>query len=638
MSLLSHLDTLTQHVWPHVVDTASAYRRAVAEILTKADDLRPMSSDALRKQMEELKTRVKAGDEVTARPLLVGGFALVHEAARRALGIELYEVQHLAGMALVRGTVAEMQTGEGKTLAAALAASNFAAGGQGVHVVTTNQYLAERDFAELAPLYQMLGLTAGVLLEGDRPENRHAYACDITYGTGYQVGFDYLRDQLSTFRQPKPKLGDRVRRRLAGEQPAALVYRQRGHAVAIIDEIDSVLLDEGCMPLVLSEQSSAGQCEAGSYAAALATAQRLTAGDFVLQGGTIRLTEQGVTAIHADVEAVQRMRLLRPWTLYVEQALRALHLLRRDVDYVVSGGRIQIVDAATGRIFADRTWRDGLQQIIEAREGVPVTPEHSTAVRISRQRYFRLYQKTCGMTGTAEGTAREFWNLYRMPVARIPLRVRSRRLALADRFFVSVGAKLQAIVADVVTLHSSGRPILIGTRTIAESQLIAGSLSAVGLPHQLLNGRQDADEAQIIARAGRQGTITVATNMAGRGTDIKLGSGVADLGGLHLIAAQRNLSQRVDRQLIGRVARQGDLGSYQFFVSADDDLVRRDEGRLRSRMQNASAADGELQVSFSAEIARLQSQLEADAARERSAMLARDRWLEELAGKLSGAS
>lgn len=636
MKLLAQLETLSQHVWPHVLAPAALDRKLVAQTLETAAALRRQPDQGIRTRAHQLRQRVLGGEPTTAPSILSTGFALVHEAVRRTLGVELYHVQHLAGLALVRGSVAEMQTGEGKTLAAALAASVLALEGSGVHVVTTNSYLAQRDYQQLAPVYRLLGLSTGLLVEGESADrHRTAYACDITYGTGYEVGFDYLRDQLATLRRPKQKLGQRQRSLLRGEQSHEPVGRQRGRAAAIIDEIDSVLLDEGCMPLVLSEQSSAA-IDPAPYVAALASAEQLVYGsDFVIDGHAIRLTQQGVAAIHRDAASLSGLRLLRPWNRYVEQALRAKHLLRRDVDYVVHEGGIRLVDSSTGRIFTDRSWRDGLQQLVEAREGLPITAEPATAVRISRQRYFRLYPRVCGMTGTATGTQREFWNLYRLPVVEIPLRLPSRRVALADRFFVSQEAKWQAIVASVSHLHASGRPVLVGTRTIADSEYLSQRLTSANLRHQVLNGRQDADEAAIVARAGRPRMITVATNMAGRGTDIKLERGVAELGGLHLIGAERNLLARVDRQLVGRVARQGDPGSFQFFVSAEDELVRHDVSRLGDRMRAAPHRAGELAADFSAEVKSLQAKLEAQAYAERRRMLLRDRWLEELAGTLA---
>jgi preprotein translocase subunit SecA len=458
----------------------------------------------------------------------------------------------------------------------------------------------------------------------------------VTYGSGYELGFDFLRDQLSRLKRRGTEAGKQLRSLLRGGAPTGDAPLQRGHACAIIDEIDSVLVDEAGVPLILSE-SDGRQTESVAvesvYRAAQSLALRLDEPhDFQLNrhAREIMLTQRGVVRAHRELAGALTGDLPRPWTACVENALRANYLLRRDVDYVVQNEQVQIVDEFTGRIFSDRTWRDGLHQAVEAKEGLPVRREQNAAARISRQRYFRLYDKLCGMTGTALSSRREFRHVYQLPVVQVPLRSPSRRTELPARYFRDREAKVRAMVLEIAAIGRAGRPVLIGSRTIENSELVSRALAAAEVPHRLLNGRQDADEAAVIAEAGARGAVTIATNMAGRGTDIRLGPGVAELGGLHLIAMERHESTRIDRQLIGRVARQGDLGSYQFFVSADDALLAAHGPPLAQRIRQSSDAAGESAIDWSADVMRAQRRAEASAAAARRQVQAQDNWHDEI--------
>jgi preprotein translocase subunit SecA len=510
--------------------------------------------------------------------VIIPGFALVLEAARRSLGIDYYDVQILAGLALARGGIAEMATGEGKTFVAAFPAFIHALAGRGVHVMTVNSYLAERDAVLMSPLFQRLGLTLGLLRSSAEPdEKRSAYQCDITYGPGYEFGFDYLRDQLALIQGAKRRLGESFRELIGKRQMGAHESVQRDRAFAIVDEADSVMIDEATTPLVLSGSDAAPANSPHVYLAARRSAASLIVErDYVVDASlkAVRLTDTGAQHALAHADPVAMRSLDRPWPCYVEQALFATILLERDVDYVVSDGKVVLVDEFTGRIFADRTLREGLHQAVEAKEGLAITAETQPLARISRQRFFRLYSGLCGMTGTATGSEAELREAYGLSVTRIPTRLPCRRLVLPTRYFSSATAKWSAVVDEVERMHHTRRPVLVGTRTIEASELVSRHLQVRALPVQLLNGRQDEEEARIVARAGQAGSITIATNMAGRGTDIKLGPGIAELGGLHVIATELHEARRIDRQLFGRGGRQGDPGTLEAMISLEDELIR----------------------------------------------------------------
>ncbi|MCL4117428.1 UNVERIFIED_CONTAM: hypothetical protein GTU68_013119 [Idotea baltica] len=488
-----------------------------------------------------------------------------------------------------------MQTGEGKTVSAVPAAVFGGILGRGAHVATPNSYLASRDFEQLQGVYESLGLTVGLLESGgDANEQKAAaYACDITYGPGYEFGFDYLRDQLLL------------------KQRDDMV---RGLGFSIVDEADNVLLDDATSPQVLSEFQSgdAPDKEAVLLAGRLAKVLEEKTHFREPAPQQIELTPAGVEAIHQTEISIPVNQLIRPWAKYVEAALKADRLFIRDVNYIVEENEIRIVDESTGRIFEDRTWQAGIHQAIEAKEQVPVTPESLPLAQITRQRFYRLYEHLSGMTGTAQNCHGELKAVYGLGVKEIPLRVPSQRQTYPFRAFASQAQKWDAIIESVKEIHGQQRPVLIGTRTISESVVLAGQLEEAGLGFVLLNGRQDCEEAEVVANAGAAGEITIATNLAGRGTDIKLGPGVSELGGLHVVVSECQASYRVDRQLVGRCGRQGDPGSSQTFVSADDWLLETHAPWLADSLRQVAnvGEGGEAGIDVESKIRRIQKQLE----------------------------
>jgi preprotein translocase subunit SecA len=508
--------------------------------------------------------------------LVARSFALVREAASRTIGERHYDVQLLGGQVLLDGMVAEMETGEGKTLTATLPACTAALAGLPVHIITVNDYLAARDAEWMGPVYRALGLTVGVIVHGmDPAARRAAYACDVTYCTNKEVAFDYLRDRIILRGDP-----GRIHlqlERLRGEEARWNRLVHRGLHFAIVDEADSVLVDEARTPLIISGGHGAAP-ERRVYETALALAGELERGrDFVAneRDRLIRLTEEGQAHLEEATRTLgsvwagrQRREEL------VRLALSARQLYLRDKHYLVRDGKVQIIDEYTGRIMADRSWEQGLHQMIEAKEDCLITGQLETLARISYQRFFRRYLRLAGMTGTAREVAGELWSVYRLPVVRVATNRPLHRTRIPDGVSLTSDARWQAVVARIMRLHQEGRPVLVGTRSVAASEHLSQLLTAAGLPHRVLNARQDKEEAEIIAQAGQRGQITVATNMAGRGTDIRLGPGVAELGGLHVIATERHEARRIDRQLFGRGGRQGDPGSYEAIVSLEDEIVR----------------------------------------------------------------
>ncbi|MFV1965124.1 MAG: preprotein translocase subunit SecA [Pirellulaceae bacterium] len=639
----SFADCVARFVFPRLRASGPSFadRFLVQRIRATARTLRDLPSAKLESLARALHDSVRRGGRnVDSNQVVQQGFALVNESVRRRLGLECYDVQFLAALALVRGEIAEMATGEGKTLVQALAAFVLALSGKGVHVMTSNAYLADRDFLQLAPVLEQLGLTAGLLrAEAPVPDKVRAYQADITYGAGYEFGFDYLRDQAARHQRSQPRVGDTLRRRLRAEPAPETISLQRGQAVAIVDEADSVMIDEATTPLLLSSDPR-GSVEAGLahvHAAGVATTL-LVGTDFAVdeRQRSVRLTQCGLEKVLSREMVPTGPKLERPWPVYVEQALVARHFLCRDVDYVVDGDRVVLVDQSTGRIFADRSLREGLHQAVEAREQVPITATRRTRARISRQQFFRLYDTLCGMTGTAWGAKREFREIYRRKVLLIPTRKPCQRITLPTRFFGGKQAKRAAVVTDVRKRYATRQPVLVGTRTIDESIRLAQLFDESGLPLKLLNGRQDRDEAHIIAQAGEPGAVTIATNVAGRGTDIRLGPGVERLGGLHVISTEPHASARVDRQLLGRAARQGDPGSCQMFVSAEDDLIRVFGTCLARTMRRLADARGEIHEDLSREVARLQRRVERMNFEKRRQLLRRDAWLEDVLARLTG--
>ena len=521
--------------------------------------------------LDELRARLRR--EGFTEELAGAAFALVRAAAERTIGQRHFDVQLVGGWAMLRGMVAEMETGEGKTLTATLAAATAALAGRAVHVITVNDYLAERDANSLRPVYSALGLSVGCIVHGMDPEARRAaYRCDVVYCSNKELTFDYLRDRLALGGKPRP-IASRLAA-LAGGAAAGKVLL-RGLQFAIVDEADSVLIDEARTPLILSSKGDSTR-EEEVYRQALEVARQLEPSHYLIEDATVELTPAGADQVRALTKGFGGIWVgPRRSELFVRQALTALELFERDKEYLVRDGKVQIIDEYTGRLMADRSWEQGLHQLIELKEGVEVTGRHETLARISYQSFFRRYKHLAGMTGTAAEVAAELWTVYRLRVARIPTNRRVQRVRLPDRVFGRAEDKWRAVVAAIAERHRAGQPVLVGTRSVATSEHLAALLEAEKLPFRLLNARQDADEAAIVAQAGEPGRITVATNMAGRGTDIKLAPGVTELGGLHVICTERHDSGRIDRQLFGRCGRQGDPGSCEAILAADDDLALR---------------------------------------------------------------
>lgn len=549
----------------------------LAEVNALAPQFAALTTEEIAARSCTLRDEIRAGrpfPEVAAY-----AFALVREASRRVTGLYHHDVQILAGLAMCRGGVAEMATGEGKTLVQSLVAYAWALPGRGVHVATANSYLAERDHEFSEKLLRFLGLRSAFLPEKESGEvKREAYAADVTFGTGTEFGFDYLRDQLERFRIPRPRLGERfMRAALDLPEPGKAVLAQRELAFAIIDEADSILIDEATTPLVIATKEEGPHRRPAPFLVARDVAAALREGEDFLPGDGAkppRLTEAGEQRAASNEFPVPWEDLRRPWKRYVDNALSALHRFHRDVHYVVQDGKAVIVDEFTGRARAESSWKDGLHQAVEAKEGIEIQAESQSAAGISRQRFYRLYENICGMTGTAIDSAGEFWEVFRRPVIPIPRHQPSQAKVLPTRVFISEETKLRAIVADIATRREHGQPSLVGTRTIGNSEKLAALLEAAGIPHRLLNAVQDAEEAETVGAAGDFGAVTIATNMAGRGTHISLSREVLALGGLHVIALEMEESRRIDLQLTGRGARQGQPGSNQTFLSADDFILQ----------------------------------------------------------------
>jgi preprotein translocase subunit SecA len=615
-------------LWKRTSGSSVVDPARIAAVRERAAELRSIADSQLTSEAESFAASARLTPTPSAQQM-IDAFALAYEAVRRVLGVELYDQQIISGMLMCRGMIAEMATGEGKTICASLPAIFHALRGQAVHVATPNAYLAERDCELLTPVFQMLHCSAGLLKEGAPEEEKRAvYARDIVYGTGYEFGFDYLREQLAGISHARGSLGLQYRDILRGKVVQQSGYHARRN-VAIIDEIDSVMIDEACIPLIISEGGAAEESDASLYAEAIRVAEQLCEdSDYLIdrEAHTVSLTKSGKLRAHSDMVAESQGGLQRSWALYVEQALQALLLLTKDVDYVTADGKIVLVDGATGRLCPDRNWSEGLHQILEVKENLSHTGELRTSARITRQRYFRMYDVLCGMSGTAVESRWEFWRTYGLHVAKVPLRRPLQRKMLPPRYFTDADGKWRAAVDDIKRMHATGRPVLIGSRTIENSEILAKRLDEAGVPYQLLNGKQTADEADIVSRAGHRDAVTIATNMAGRGTDIKLQPGIAEMGGLHLIAVEPNESLRVDRQLIGRVGRQGDPGSYQFFVSADDALLARFGARLARRMRAMPNLNGEICADLSRSVRAVQRKSEAAGAQQRRMLTAADQW------------
>ncbi|MBD8909161.1 DEAD/DEAH box helicase [Methylorubrum zatmanii] len=558
--------------------SARRYARIARRAASQDDEMAALSDEALRLRIRALTATLRARKGFRDADI-ADAFALIREMSGRVKGQRHYGVQMMGAAALLDGRIAQMATGEGKTLTATLAAGTAALAGLPVHIVTVNDYLAERDAEEMRPLFAALGLSVGVVKEKQElPERAQAYGCNITYCTNKDLAFDYLRDRIA--------LGQRasdVRLKLenlhAPESRLAQL-RLRGLHFAIVDEADSVLIDEARTPLIISAPAgSQFGPEVLSRAMEIA-GQVSTPEDYLIDAAEhrITLTETGRARI-ADLAAsddpgqdsVWRGRVTREGL--VRQALSALHLFHRDEHYILRDGKVVIVDANTGRVMPDRSWSDGLHQMVEHKEGCELSGARSTLARMTYQRFFRRYARLSGMTGTTRGVAAEFWTVYRLPVVRIPTHRPVQRQHLPDEVLPDEGAQWRRVIERIAELHTRGCPVLVGTRSVAASARASAHLTAAGLPHTVLSAAQDGQEAAIVAEAGQRGRITVATNMAGRGTDIKLGPGVAERGGLHVLMVERQDARRIDDQLAGRSGRQGEPGCFQAILSLDDPLM-----------------------------------------------------------------
>ncbi|RKY38890.1 MAG: preprotein translocase subunit SecA, partial [Candidatus Omnitrophota bacterium] len=561
--------------------------KKLSVIVQKIESLEPsissLSDKDMRAKTEEFKERLAKGE--TLDDLLPEAFALVREAAKRTLNMRHFPVQLMGGIVLHQGKIAEMATGEGKTLVATLPAYLNALTGKGVHIVTVNDYLARRDRQWMGPVYEFLGLTVGVIQHGmGHKERKEAYNCDITYGTNNEFGFDYLRDNMVL------SIEERV---------------QRGLYYAIVDEVDSILIDEARTPLIISgpsEESTKKYYEVDRIVPLLEKGERdeiskEEKGDYVVdeKHKTSYLTEQG------EIKAAKLLGLKDMHSLstmeykhHINQALRAHNNYKRDVDYVVKDGQVIIVDEFTGRLMPGRRWADGLHQAIEAKEGVEIERENQTLATITFQNYFRMYEKLAGMTGTAATEATEFYQIYKLDVVVIPTNKPLRRTNYPDVIYKTEREKFNAVVEEIERMHKQGRPVLVGTVSIEKSERLSQLLKRKNIMHSVLNAKYHEREAEIVALAGQKGAVTIATNMAGRGTDIVLGEGVAELGGLHIIGTERHEARRIDNQLRGRAGRQGDPGSSRFFLSLEDDLLRLfGSERIMAMMQRLGIPEGQ---------------------------------------------
>ncbi len=553
--------------------TIKQMRQIVARINDLEETVTPLSDQELAGKTTEFRERIDQGESLD--DLLPEAFAVVREAAKRVLGERHYDVQLIGGIVLHRGMIAEMKTGEGKTLMSTAPVYLNALSGKGVHVVTVNDYLASRDMEWMGQVYRFLGLTTGSIVHDmDDDARREAYAADVTYGTNNEFGFDYLRDNM------KFDLAD---------------FCQRGFNYAIVDEVDSILIDEARTPLIISGPA---EMSTDMYIKVDRIMKHFKEGEHYTKEEKDRqamLTDEGVQLAE---ELLKVDNLYDPANInvlhHVNQALKAHVLFQRDVDYIVRNGQVVIVDEFTGRTMEGRRYSDGLHQALEAKEGVKIEKENQTLASITFQNYFRMYDKLAGMTGTADTEAAEFKKIYDLDVVVIPTHREMIRVDYPDVIYKNERAKYRNIVKEIKELHAKGQPILVGTISIDVSEKISKMLTKEKIPHEVLNAKQHEREAEIVAQAGQKGKVTIATNMAGRGTDIKLGEGVREVGGLHILGTSRHESRRIDNQLRGRSGRQGDPGSSRFFLSLEDDLLRIfGSGRLSGIMDKLGMEEDE---------------------------------------------
>jgi preprotein translocase subunit SecA len=544
----------------------------VKRIDETGESMKKMPDEVLDMSITGLKLRLARSDADIG--LAIQAFAMIREVADRVLGLRHFPTQLKGGWVIYNGLLAEMQTGEGKTLTATLPASTAAMSGIPVHVITSNDYLAKRDAETMQPVYQRLGLSVGHVIEGmDISERTAAYACDITYCTNKQIAFDYLRDRVA--RGNSGSVTHLKLQRLYETEQDKTSLLLRGLCFAIVDEADSVLIDEARTPLILSNPVDSGE-NPDTYRESLRLASKLSQDvDFIIhkKERTAEITHRGSEKLKLLAESLDPIwKATRRREELVSQALVAQYIFVRDRHYLVKDNKVQIIDDYTGRLMPDRSWARNLHQMVEMKEGCEISNDKETLARISYQSFFRRYLKVGGMTGTAIGIEKELALVYRLPVIRIPTHKPCIRKTMSPRTFTKAKHKNKAIVTSVNSLIAAGRPVLIGTRSVEMSERISIMLNKLGVSTQILNARQDAVEAEIIANAGAPGVVTVATNMAGRGTDIKLTKLARDNGGLHVIVTERNEADRIDRQLIGRCSRQGDPGSYQIISAMEDEI------------------------------------------------------------------
>ncbi|MGI6585228.1 MAG: preprotein translocase subunit SecA [Gracilibacteraceae bacterium] len=527
--------------------------KTVREINELEPAMQKLSDEELRNKTDEFKKRLTQGE--TLDDLMVEAYAVVREASVRVLGMRHFDVQMLGGIVLHQGRIAEMKTGEGKTLVATLPLYLNALTGRGTHLVTVNDYLATYQSQWMGKIYNFLGMSVGLIVHGLEPEERQkAYGADITYGTNNEFGFDYLRDNMVIYKDQ-------------------MVQRELNYA--IVDEVDSILIDEARTPLIISgvgEKSTQLYYIADTFVKGLKSETDFTIDE---KAHTVVLTEEGVAKAEKffnleNLADANNMEIQH----HINQALKARNLMRRDIDYVIKDGQVIIVDEFTGRLMFGRRYSDGLHQAIEAKEGVKVERESQTLATITFQNYFRMYDKLAGMTGTAKTEENEFMAIYNLDVVEIPTNMPMIRKDYPDAVYKNKRGKFNAVVEEIVRLHEKGQPVLVGTISVETSEMLSDMLKKMGIPHEVLNAKHHEREAQIVAKAGQRGMVTISTNMAGRGTDIVLGEGVKELGGLHILGTERHESRRIDNQLRGRAGRQGDPGSSRFFISLEDDLMR----------------------------------------------------------------
>ena len=559
------------------------FEKIADKVESHADEYSRLSDEELQAKTPEFRDRLKNGESLDS--LLPEAFAVSREGAKRVLGLYPFHVQVLGGIALHYGNIAEMMTGEGKTLTATMPVYLNALTGKGVHVVTVNEYLSSRDAEEMGQLYKWLGLTVGLNLNAMSPdEKREAYNCDVTYSTNSELGFDYLRDNMVVYKEQ-------------------MVQRELNYA--IIDEVDSILIDEARTPLIISgeaEQANGDYIRADRFVKTLKEDKSdddadddKDYGDYKIDWPTktISLTRTGIQKAcdHFGLKNlydVENQKLVH----HLDQALRANYIMLKDIDYVVQNGEVLIVDSFTGRVMQGRRYSDGLHQAIEAKEGVKIQEESKTQATITYQNFFRMYKKLAGMTGTAKTEEEEFREIYNMQVITIPTNRPLIRIDNPDILYPTLSSKFAAVVNEIKERHSKGQPVLVGTVAVESSERLSKLLDKEGIPHAVLNAKNHAKEAQIIMNAGQRGAVTIATNMAGRGTDIKLGPGVKELGGLSVIGTERHESRRIDNQLRGRSGRQGDPGVTRFYLSLEDDLMKRFGGdRVKDFLDRLSDND-----------------------------------------------